>query len=349
MQLLDPPDPASAGAADDPPIRDVSARDVPARAVSASVPPLDRVADEWLAAMAARSHSPHTASSYREAFTRFRRALAADGLRLDSDPARVAGVAQRWAQVDWRSGAPTSAATGNQRLAILSSFYRFALRRGAFPGPNPLERVERRRVAAFTDVRALPPDEVRRRLAAIDQSTLRGLRDHALLTIALYTGRRAAELAGLRWGDVERSGPQLVLVFRRTKGGEPLRDALPPEIGRILLTYLEQAAPAGLAALAPTAPLWVHLGPRFRGRALGYQGVAGICARHLGTPRVHTTRHTFARALEQAGAPLSEIQRRLGHANVATTSRYLTALRSADNPYGHALTTLLGLAGDQRT
>jgi integrase len=304
---------------------------------------IEHVEHEWLAAMAARSHSRHTASSYRDAFARFRSALAADGVHLDGEPARVAGVAQRWADHDWRSGAPTSAATCNQRLAILSSFYRFAIRRGYFTGPNPIERVERKHVRDYVGARALSPEEVRTRLTAIDRSTLRGQRDHALLAIALYTGRRAAELAGLRWGDVERDGERLVLTFRRTKGGEPLRDALPPELGAILLTYLGEAYPVGIATLDSTTPLWMHLGPRSPGQALGYQGVAGICGRHLGTTRVHTTRHTFARALEQAGAPLSEIQRRLGHANVATTSRYLTALRSAENPYGQTLTSLLGL------
>jgi integrase len=322
------------------------------RGVAASpvteAPSLARAENEWLAAMAARSRSPHTASSYRDAFTRFRATLAADALLLDSDPARVAGVAQCWADQAWRSGAPTSAATYNQRLAILSSYYRFASRRGYHAGPNPLERVERKRVREYAAARALSPAEVRTRLAAIDRSTLRGQRDHALLTIALYTGRRAAELAGLRWGDVERCGGQVLLVFRRTKGGTPLRDALPPDVSHVLMTYLERALPGNLAAPAADMPLWTHVGRAASRRALGYQGVAGIWARHLGTTRVHTTRHTFAQALEQAGAPLSEIQHRLGHANVATTSRYLTALRSADNPYGQQLSSLLGL-GNQPT
>jgi integrase len=150
-------------------------------------------------------------------------------------------------------------------------------------------------------------------------------------------------VAGLRWGDVERSGEQVILTFRRTKGDETLRDALPPEISAGLMAYLAQMYPSGLGSLAPDASIWLHLGQTSRGRALGYQGIAGIWERHLGTTRVHMTRHAFARALEQAGAPLSEIQRRLGHANLATTSRYLTALRSAENPYGQRLSSLLGL------
>jgi integrase len=305
--------------------------------------PLERAATEWLEAMAARSRSPHTAASYQEAFDRFKAELAAHDLTLESEPARVAGIAQRWADRDWRSGAPTSPATCNQRLAILSSFYRFALRRGYFAGPNPIERVDRKRVRDYAGAQALSPEEIRIRLAAIDVSTLRGVRDVALLTVALYTGRRAAELAGLRWGDVERSGEDMVLTFRRTKGGESLRDALPPEISAALLAYLAKAYPSGLDSPAPDAPIWLHLSWTFPTRALGYQGIAGIRERHLGTPRVHATRHTFARALEQAGAPVSEIQRRLGHANLATTSRYLSALRSAENPFGPRLATLLGL------
>jgi integrase len=46
--------------------------------------------------------------------------------------------------------------------------------------------------------------------------------------------------------------------------------------------------------------------------------------------------------LEQ-GAAVTEIQRRLGHGNLATTQRYLEALESADNPYGEQLAIALGL------
>jgi len=49
--------------------------------------------------------------------------------------------------------------------------------------------------------------------------------------------------------------------------------------------------------------------------------------------------------MEDAGAKVSEIQSRLGHANLATTGRYLAALSSAENPYATTLESLFGIRG----
>jgi hypothetical protein len=47
--------------------------------------------------------------------------------------------------------------------------------------------------------------------------------------------------------------------------------------------------------------------------------------------------------MEDAGAKVSDIQGRLGHSSLATTGRYLAALRSAENPHGEKVADLLGL------
>jgi integrase len=52
----------------------------------------------------------------------------------------------------------------------------------------------------------------------------------------------------------------------------------------------------------------------------------------------------FARAMEDAGAKVSEIQARLGHASLATTGRYLAALTSSENPYAASLEELYGVS-----
>ena len=68
-------------------------------------------------------------------------------------------------------------------------------------------------------------------------------------------------------------------------------------------------------------------------------------ARHHGTSKVHQLRHTFARMLEDAGAPLSEIQRRLGHTSPATTGLYMVELRRAEHAHAAAIARMLGLEG----
>jgi integrase len=106
----------------------------------------------------------------------------------------------------------------------VSSFYTFAHKQGLYAGENPIARVERRRVQRYATAKALPLEDVRSGLAALDQSTLAGKRDYCILAVGLATGRQVAELAGLRWGDVEVAGAQITLIWRRTKGGKVMRD-----------------------------------------------------------------------------------------------------------------------------
>jgi site-specific recombinase XerD len=150
-----------------------------------------------------------------------------------------------------------------------------------------------------------------------------------------------SELANLRWGDVKLAGQSVTLTFQ-CKGNKVMRDTLPPPVGQALLTYLQTIYPK-LATMPPDTPVWVSFGRQNKGGALSIQAIADICERHLGTSKVHTLRHTFARAMLEQGAAVTEIQRRLGHGNLATTQRYLEALESADNPYGEQLAIALGL------
>ena len=68
-----------------------------------------------------------------------------------------------------------------------------------------------------------------------------------------------------------------------------------------------------------------------------------ICAARLGILKVHRLRHTFADAMEERGAKLTEIRDRLGHANSATTDKYVQKLRRAKNRYGEQIASMFGL------
>jgi len=149
---------------------------------------LDLAIAAWLDAKANRSKSSKTATAYRTGIAQFRAALIELGLDLDSDPRAVALAAQGWAgQRDpaSRHAGEVSPATYNQRLAILSSFYSFARKRGLITRDNPISLVERRSVDAYAGALPLDDREVATQLKAIDRSTLAGARDYALLVLFL--------------------------------------------------------------------------------------------------------------------------------------------------------------------
>jgi integrase len=300
---------------------------------------IDLALAAWLDAKATRSGSLRTAGTYHTLISAFRNLLISRGLDLDADTALVALLAQAWAG----NGNPAPA-THNQRLAVLSSFYSFARRRGLLPRENPIERVDRRPVQGYAGARPLPYLEVRARLAAIDRTTRAGKRDYALLAVALQTGRRVSELAGVRSGDMSRDGAVLTVIWRRCKGGKSMADTLPPPVGAAVQEYLVTLYGDAWATLPADTPVWVSFARNHsHGQALGIQSVADICQRRLGTSKVHALRHTFARAMEDAGAKVSEIQARLGHESLATTGRYLAALRTGENPHAARVAALFGL------
>lgn len=293
----------------------------------------------WLDAHRAR---PLTYGAYDAELRRFRAELQRVGLDLDGEYGLVSIVAQTYA-----AAGEVSAVTHNKRLSIVSSFYRYAIKHTLLAPPNPIDLVKRLEREPYARAQALDVGDVRERLAAIDRSSVAGLRDYALLGMGLATGRRLRELAGLRWAHVHLlSDGRVKLTWAHTKGkDDPLYDTLPKPLSKALLGYLHTYYGAALGGLAPDAPIWVSLSNHHRGGALSISAIADVCEKRIGTSKVHQLRHTFARMLEDAGAKISQIQQRLGHASAATTSIYLQALRSDENPYAEELVKVLGVEG----
>lgn len=296
----------------------------------------------WLDAKGNKSGSAKTHRAYVDTLGSFRAYLLARNLDLDGEERAVTLLAQAWAGQGTRGRSP-SAATFNQRLAIVSSFYSYAHKQRLLVLPNPIELVERRTVESYAQAQPLPPAIIQERLQAIVPTTLIGARDRAVLMVGLQCGRRRSELAALRWGDVELANSSITLHWRHCKGGKTMHDAVPPSVGQALRHWLNLFYGTQLPTLPADAPIWVSLSSNASwGQALDTQSFGDICLHYLGTSKVHTLRHTFAVAMEQAGAPIRTIQARLGHTSIRTTEIYLSKLTSADNAFADALSTLFG-------
>jgi integrase len=312
----------------------------------------------WLDSKHGRSGSTRTRDAYAATLADFRAALGKVGLALDADSAAVALAAQGWAKGSKRERVPKPTTVAH-RLAVVSSFYAFVLRRRLLPlTENPMDLVERPQVESYAEAQALDAAAVRRCLSPLKaEAASEGLasdlaaRDLALLRVALTTGRRVAELAALRWRDVTTDGTRVTITVQRAKGGKMMRDTLAGDVAADLLRWLHRRHGSSLGELPADTPLWPILkggGVPGRGRvgaALTSQGIAEMVARRLGT-HPHALRHSFAQAMERSGATVSTIQARLGHSNLATTGRYLTQLNRAENVQAEALARLFGAEED---
>jgi len=307
---------------------------------------ISSVVAKWIEAKASRSTK--TKAAYDLVINAFQSQLSSRGLSLFSDVRKVASAANDYARTSYdRRGRVKSGKlaenTINQRLAILSSFYAFC-HKWDDQITNPIEKYCEREKHNVHDAAAhLEASDIEASLQHIDRSALAGKRDYALLLLALTTGRRAAELVALQWNDIRIYGKSMEVTWLHCKGNKTLKDILGTATKDALETYIYALYGSELGSLRNDAPIFVSLSRNGYGKSMTTQAVSDICKKYLGTSKVHATRHTFAVASETAGASLSEIGQRLGHASLKTTSDYMQRLHSAENKHIKRLESLFGL------
>lgn len=284
----------------------------------------------WLDAKSKRTNSATTHKAYTDVITSFRIAVQSVGLDLDAPTSQLSLIAQIWS-----SNGNVSLATINKRLAIISSFYKYANDRELLFG-NPIKSDMRAKIEPYNKASAV--SHVADKLKAIDTFTIEGKRDYALLRLTLMTGRRLAEIAALTINDITLIADEVVIVFRRTKGGKTAKNIFKVKNVQFLLDYIY--ALYGVDVFSNDYPLWISFARnKSNGKQLSVRSLENICLKHIEV-NFHTLRHTFARNMESKGAKVSEIQSHLGHTSLATTGRYLASLNSGHNTVEDELTKL---------
>lgn len=278
--------------------------------------------------MRQRRASAHTIASYRDTFRmllqfaheRLRKAPSALALE-DIDAPLVMAFLDELERVRG-----ITARTRNLRLTAVHSFFRFM----AFEVPTHAAHIQRvLAIPAKRFTRSLIPflnrQEVDALLAAPDQRTWSGRRDHALLLLAVQTGLRLSELTGLRHEDLHIGTGAHVRVIG--KGRKERCTPLSKSTRAVLAAWIREPPRAEGQPMFPNA----------RGGWLSAHGVHYLLRKHvavaaaqspsLKTKRVspHVLRHTTAMDLLQEGVDRSVIALWLGHESVETTQIYLDA------------------------
>ena len=172
-------------------------------------------------------------------------------------------------------------------------------------------------------LRALPWDDVRHILAAIDRSSPIGLRDYALLLLMSTYGLGAGEVLRLTLDDIDWRAATLRVV--RPKTGVAFALPLLPALAQALVSYLQHGrlcrTPTRHVFLSMRAPHYpLSESSAIRHILVGHARTAGVTAAYLGS---HVLRHTHAcRQMEQEVSPkvLSDI---LGHRSPESLSAYV--------------------------
>jgi len=172
-------------------------------------------------------------------------------------------------------------------------------------------------------LRALPWNDVRRILCAVDRRTKCGKRDYAMLLMMSTYGLGAGEIIGLTLDDIDWRATTLHVVRPKTRVEFML--PLLPAISRALAAYLKRGRPSHsltrhlfLSMSIPYHPLSSSSPVRHILRK--YAKIAGVSAPYLGS---HVLRHTHACRQMELGAPPKVLGDILGHRDPASISAYV--------------------------
>ncbi len=264
-------------------------------------------------------------------------------------------------------GGQASASTKNQRLCVLTSFYRFASAyeiNGAPIYQKVMPTQGLRYLKPDAPYRSMSTDELKRFFAAIATDTIKGKRDYALFALYFWTARRRNEIAAIRMCDieaaviVERDGTRRTgHVYRYKPKGrhrEIRTKELPPRAWQLIERYLE--ASGRLFTMQPDDYIFVSTKPG-QGRASGAPGeplhddyintlFKQYCeAAHLDVNRLslHSLRHCAAHERQQAGQDILFIKELLDHERLDTTYRYLQRIGGVADPGARLLEARYGL------
>lgn len=171
--------------------------------------------------------------------------------------------------------------------------------------------------------RALPWEDVRRILKAVDRSTPCGRRDYVLLLMMSTYGLGAGEAIRLSLDDIDWRAATLHVV--RPKTGAAFLLPLLPAVTRALVSYLRHGRPAHASTrhlfvrmMAPHEPL--SAASAIRHVLNTHAQRAGVSAPYLGS---HVLRHTHACRQLELGTQPKLIGDILGHRDPQSTSAYL--------------------------
>ena len=196
-----------------------------------------------------------------------------------------------------------------------------------------------RNAAALVD----PPRQVKRETRYLTTNEAQRLADalagdrlETLVIVALTTGLRRGEMCGLHWRDVDLDRGRLTVAgqYARVDGEwvwvEPKTDTsartlvLPPFVVEVLRRHRTRQLEERLVA-GPAWEDWNLVFPGMNGRPQHGDSLLHRFQKRLdrlGLPRVtlHGLRHTAATMLLARGMTLGELQKYLGHSQIALTA-----------------------------
>lgn len=176
----------------------------------------------------------------------------------------------------------------------------------------------------------LDRDQAQCVLFAPDTNTLKGLRDRAILAIALGCGLRRSEIVSLTVDHLQVRDNRPVIVDLVGKGNKSRSVPIPRFADLALRQWIDSAKISKGFVFRR-----IHKSGAVQAEGMTAQAIYFVIAQY--TPAgiaPHDLRRSFAKLTRQAGGDILQLSRILGHNSVQTTERYIGEqldLRNAPN------------------
>jgi integrase len=218
-------------------------------------------------------------------------------------------------------------------LGVFSLVWNRAKLHDFVTGDCPVQRVKRPK-QDNARLRFLTQDEARLLLAALAE---RSQDMHDITLLSLFAGLRAGEVHGLRWADVNFAAELLAILD--PKNGKNRHVPIVPEVRHMLQTRHTGQAKDALVFPGKGGILRLYVSDTFE-RTVKDLGLNEGISDSRQKAVFHTLRHTYGSWLVQAGEPIFNVSKLMGHGSVLITQKYYAHLAP-----DHTRRTAMRLAG----
>jgi site-specific recombinase XerD len=244
-----------------------------------------------------------------------------------------------------------SSATINRKISSLSALYKWLMKyQDNYSGFqiikfNPFGNLkEEKPTVNNEETEFLTEDECKTLLESIDDSNILGLRNKAILSLALTTALRKSEMINIKLKDIRKYNQYDVIKVIR-KGNKEDMVKLQPKVKDIILKYIY----ATNRDINLNKDEYLFIGHSSNNKnkekldpsTLNYM-IKRVCqnANINKKLRVHSTRHTAITIAITKGVTIEKVREFAAHRNIATTNRYIHSIDKLKDNAGDSIDLL---------
>lgn len=267
---------------------------------------------------------PKTVETYTRSIRHFVSFLADRGITA---PTRADVIAYR---DELKTGHKPATVQGY--LAAVKTFFSWTAQEGIYQ--NIADHVKGCRIEKGFKKDYLTTAQVKQLLSRIDRTTLKGMRDYAILALMITTGLRTVEVARANIEDMRPVG-DFTAIYIQGKGRDQKAEyvKVAPPVEEAIRAYLKARGTA-----AATSPLFASIANRNDGGRMTTRSISRIAKDNMidadlisDRLTAHSLRHTAATLNLLNGGTVEETKQLLRHSKLDTTMIYAHALERAKN------------------